>query len=53
MAAAIPDVRLEVVEGAGHALVVERPEFFSALCLAFIRTVVQARSLTIENPCNP
>lgn len=44
MAATIPDVRLELVEGAGHALVVEQPDYFSSLCLAFVRGVVQTLS---------
>jgi len=57
MAAAIPGARLEIIEGAGHALVVERPETFSSICLAFVRGVVQARpggrAVSPGNSLNP
>lgn len=50
MAAAIPDVRVELVEGAGHALVVEQPDHFSSLCLAFVRSVAQTQSGGPDGP---
>jgi len=39
LAAAIPGASLEVVEGSGHALVVEQPEEFVRRCLAFLDSV--------------
>jgi 3-oxoadipate enol-lactonase len=39
MAAAIPGARLEVIEGSGHALVVEKPVEFVTVCLAFLEDV--------------
>lgn len=36
LAAAIPGARFEVVEGAGHAVVVEQPERIAWLCLEFL-----------------
>jgi len=37
LAETIPGARLETVEGAGHAVVVERPELIADLCLEFLR----------------
>lgn len=39
LASAIPAARLEVVEGSGHALVVEQPERFVEICLEFLAGV--------------
>jgi len=39
LASAIPAARLEVVEGSGHALVVEQPERFVRSCLDFLASV--------------
>jgi len=39
MAAAISGASLEVIEGSGHALVVEKPEEFVRVCLAFLEDV--------------
>ncbi|HLE60899.1 MAG TPA: alpha/beta hydrolase [Thermoanaerobaculaceae bacterium] len=39
LATAIPAARLEVVEGSGHALVVEQPERFVEICLEFLAGV--------------
>ncbi len=36
LASAIPGARVEVVEGSGHALVVEKPEEFTEICLRFL-----------------
>jgi len=38
LAAAIPDARLEVVEGSGHHIPLERPEALSALILRFLES---------------
>lgn len=39
LASAIPAARLEVVEGSGHALVVEQPERFVRSCLDFLASL--------------
>ena len=36
MAAAIEDARFEIIEGAGHAVVVEQPERVAEICLGFL-----------------
>jgi 3-oxoadipate enol-lactonase len=36
LASAIPGARMDVVEGSGHALVVEKPEEFTRICLRFL-----------------
>ena len=39
LVSAIPGASLEVVEGSGHALVVEQPERFVQSCLDFLASV--------------
>ncbi len=39
LASAIPSARLEVIEGSGHALVVEQPGMFVRSCLDFLASV--------------
>lgn len=41
MAAAIPDSRVRIIEGAGHAAHIEQPQAFNAVVLEFLREVRQ------------
>lgn len=54
MALAIRQARLETIEGAGHALIVEQPDRFLGICLDFIRGVVQdSPDRAARTPRNP